>query len=62
MLNQENIGSMKEKYAIGVIVEKVQRVPLSTFEALESGDILFLDTSHVITPYGGELACGIIEC
>jgi hypothetical protein len=30
-----------------VIVKKVQEVPLSVFDALESGDILFIDSSHV---------------
>ena len=30
-----------------VIQEKVQAVPLSTFEALDRGDILFIDSSHV---------------
>jgi hypothetical protein len=30
-----------------VLVEFVQKVPLSTFEALESGDLLFIDSSHV---------------
>lgn len=47
--NQENIG---EALNIEVKEEKVQRVALEYFSALESGDILFLDTSHVITPYG----------
>ncbi|MCL2872795.1 MAG: class I SAM-dependent methyltransferase [Betaproteobacteria bacterium] len=30
-----------------LIEEKVQQVPPETFEALESGDILFIDSSHV---------------
>jgi predicted O-methyltransferase YrrM len=30
-----------------VIVQKVQEVPLETFESLEAGDILFIDSSHV---------------
>ena len=30
-----------------VIVERVQQVPLATFEALEANDILFIDSSHV---------------
>jgi Methyltransferase domain len=30
-----------------LVEEKVQNVPLSTFEELEAGDILFVDSSHV---------------
>ncbi len=30
-----------------VIVERVERVPLATFESLQSGDVLFIDSSHV---------------
>lgn len=30
-----------------VIVERVERVPPERFEALESGDVLFIDSSHV---------------
>ncbi|MDR2711174.1 MAG: class I SAM-dependent methyltransferase [Burkholderiales bacterium] len=30
-----------------LIEKKVQQVPLETFDALESGDILFIDSSHV---------------
>ena len=30
-----------------VVVERVQSVPLATFEALEADDILFIDSSHV---------------
>lgn len=30
-----------------VVVQKVEHVPLSFFEGLESGDILFIDSSHV---------------
>lgn len=30
-----------------VIVERVQTVPLETFEALAAGDVLFIDSSHV---------------
>jgi len=31
----------------GLIEQKVQAVPLATFEQLEAGDILFIDSSHV---------------
>jgi hypothetical protein len=30
-----------------VIVEKVERVPLDRFDALQAGDVLFIDSSHV---------------
>jgi predicted O-methyltransferase YrrM len=30
-----------------VMVQKVQDVPLETFESLEAGDVLFIDSSHV---------------
>jgi hypothetical protein len=30
------------------IRKKVQQVPVETFQQLEAGDVLFLDTSHVI--------------
>jgi Methyltransferase domain len=32
---------------VKVIKDKVQRVPLTVFEALGAGDLLFLDTSHI---------------
>jgi hypothetical protein len=31
-----------------LLVEKIQQVPLAEFARLESGDILFIDTSHVL--------------
>ena len=36
------------KLAGEFIQEKVQRVPLERFQELEAGDVLFIDTSHVI--------------
>jgi len=32
----------------GVIISKVEDMPLSTFDQLEDGDILFIDSSHVL--------------
>jgi hypothetical protein len=31
-----------------LVIEPVQKVPLTLFESLESGDVLFIDTSHVL--------------
>lgn len=39
---KEEVSGIQE-----VIVEKVQQVPLSEYERLDSGDILFIDSSHV---------------
>ena len=30
------------------VKQKIERIPLEVFQALESGDVLFIDTSHVI--------------
>jgi len=37
---------------IDVIIKPVQEVELEIFDQLESGDVLFLDNSHVVKPYG----------
>jgi predicted O-methyltransferase YrrM len=39
----------KDLNGIDVIPKKVQEIPLSYFESLESGDILFIDSSHVLS-------------
>jgi len=39
---------LKETLAGPLLVEKVEKVPLATFQELEAGDFLFIDTSHVI--------------
>jgi hypothetical protein len=40
---------LKELLALGrVLTQRVQEVPLELFTALDSGDILFIDTSHVL--------------
>jgi len=41
-----------EKLGIDVIRKKVEDIELSMFTGLESGDILFIDSSHVIRPQG----------
>lgn len=38
-----------------IIAAKLEAVPLETFAALMSGDILFIDSSHVIRPQGDVL-------
>ena len=43
-----------------VIPKLVQNVPLSRYQMLDEGDILFIDSSHVAQPYGDtiwELVC-----
>lgn len=38
-----------------IIRKRVQDVPLSLFDELRAGDILFIDSSHVIRPFGDVL-------
>lgn len=44
-----------EKLDLQVIRSKVEDLPLDTFRQLESGDILFIDSSHIIRPQGDVL-------
>lgn len=44
-----------EKTGVRVIRERVEHVPLTVFDALGEDDILFIDSSHVIRPYGDVL-------
>jgi hypothetical protein len=44
-----------EKLELQVVRSKVEDLPLSTFEQLEAGDILFIDSSHIIRPQGDVL-------
>lgn len=44
-----------EELGVRVLRERVEHVPLETYEALGPGDILFIDSSHVIRPYGDVL-------
>ncbi len=39
---------LRERLAGSLLEQKIQDVPLATFEKLEAGDFLFIDTSHVI--------------
>jgi methyltransferase family protein len=44
-----------EELGIEIIREKVEDCPISLFEALEEGDLLFIDSSHMIRPQGDVL-------
>lgn len=44
-----------EQLGVEVLRERVQDVPLSFFAQLEAGDVLFIDSSHVIRPHGDVL-------
>ncbi len=44
-----------EKLPVNLIREKVEDVPPKVFEELEAGDILFIDSSHIIRPGGDVL-------
>ena len=44
-----------EKLGIPVIRSKVEEVPIAEFGGLEAGDILFIDSSHMIRPQGDVL-------
>lgn len=44
-----------ESVGVTVIRERVETIALSFFDRLEPGDILFIDSSHVIRPYGDVL-------
>ena len=44
-----------EQTGVKVIRKKVEEVELSLFKTLEAGDILFIDSSHIIRPQGDVL-------
>jgi hypothetical protein len=44
-----------EKLDIELIREKVENIDISFFQKLESNDILFIDSSHIIRPQGDVL-------
>jgi len=44
-----------EETGVQVIRERVETVDLALFDQLEAGDILFVDSSHVIRPWGDVL-------
>lgn len=47
-LAQELFGDNQPKRKVEVIGSLVQDIPLSTFDKLESGDVLFIDSTHVM--------------
>jgi hypothetical protein len=44
-----------EKLGVSVLRQRVEETDIRTFSELESGDILFIDSSHVIRPQGDVL-------
>lgn len=44
-----------EQLGIEILRSRVESLPFSPFEELEAGDILFIDTSHIIRPQGDVL-------
>jgi hypothetical protein len=46
--------------AITLLQQPVERVPLDTFDALQSGDILFIDSSHA-AKFGGDVCREFLE-
>ena len=44
-----------ERAGLSVLRQRVEDVDLALFEELDAGDILFIDSSHVIRPYGDVL-------
>jgi hypothetical protein len=44
-----------EALGVGVIRERVERLPLQKFLDLSAGDLLFIDSSHIIRPCGDVL-------
>ena len=44
-----------ESTGVTVMRERVETIDLATFDVLEAGDILFIDSSHVIRPWGDVL-------
>ncbi len=45
---------------VTLITEPVERVPLSTFDALQANDILFIDSSHAVR-FGGDVCREFLE-
>ncbi len=46
--------------AVRLITERVERLPLATFDVLEADDILFIDSSHVAR-FGGDVCREFLE-
>jgi hypothetical protein len=57
-LLREVIGEAARK--VRIIEAPVQQVPVSTFEALQSGDVLFIDSTHVLRT-GSDVCCELFE-
>ncbi len=53
----EKINALQD---VDLIKKKVQTVPVSTFEELSAGDLLFIDSSHTVRP-GGDVNYLILE-
>lgn len=49
-----------ESTGVEVVRERVETLDLSYFEMLEAGDLLFIDSSHIIRPQG-DVLCEILE-
>jgi hypothetical protein len=47
--------SWLEDIGVKVVRDRVEKVDLSMFDALQANDILFIDSSHVIRPWGDVL-------
>lgn len=45
---------------ITLLERRVQEVPITEFEALEAGDVLFIDSTHVLRE-GGDVQCEYLE-
>jgi predicted O-methyltransferase YrrM len=52
---EPNMSSLLKIAEIELINEKVENIDLSLFTSLESNDILFIDSSHIIRPQGDVL-------
>ncbi|NGX30879.1 MAG: hypothetical protein K940chlam8_00233 [Chlamydiae bacterium] len=48
-------SSILEQLPITLIKKRVEECPLQLFDQLEKNDLLFIDSSHVIKPYGDVL-------
>lgn len=52
--------TLRDKSLVKIIGKKVQEVSLDAFQTLESGDLLFIDSSHVVK-YGNDLQFILFE-
>jgi predicted O-methyltransferase YrrM len=56
---RDYLSNIEDKYT-EMVKSKVEELPFSTFEALEAGDILFIDSSHTVH-IGGDTVFEILE-